>query len=77
MKIIATLYVLYPHSTSFQLPHLFLLYLSFLEYHWLAIISECQTKKMEDNKTSLFLQNTRSTTHTNWIKYNIGLYLLT
>ena len=65
MKIIATLYVFYPHSTGFQLRPLFLLYLSFREYHWLAIILECQTKKMENNETSLFVQNTRATTQTN------------
>ena len=44
MKMAATPYVLYPHSNSFALPPLLLFYLLFYEYHWLAIMSECQTQ---------------------------------
>ena len=65
MKMAATPYAFFLHSTSFALSSILqLIYLSFREYHWLAIMLKYQTEKMNDDEKSLFLQNNGPTTQT-------------
>ena len=45
MKMAATPCALQPHSSTYAISSLLLLYLLFHEYHCQATISECQTKK--------------------------------
>ena len=59
---VATSYTFYSHSTSFALSSLLLLYMLFHECHWLAVISESQTKRISHSETFLFMQNTGTTT---------------
>ena len=49
MKMAAIPYLIYPHSISFPLPSLLLLYLLY-EFNWLVIIREYQPKKMKNNE---------------------------
>ena len=44
-KMAVTPYEFYPHSTSFVLSSLLLLYLLFYEWHWIVIISEVKLRK--------------------------------
>ena len=62
MKMVIRLYLFFPCSTSFALPSLSLLYFLFHKCHWLKIISESQTKKMNNNETLFAMQNTGDTT---------------
>ena len=58
------------HSTHTALVvfcSLLLIYWFFREYLWLAIISECQIEIMNNNETSIFMQNTGATTQFNLI----------
>ena len=61
----ATPYAIDPHSASFALSFLLLFHLLFNQYQWLAIKSECQTEKMYNNETFLFMQNAEPTTQSN------------
>ena len=62
MKMAVSLYLFVPYSASFALPSLLLLYVLCHKCYWLKIISECQTKKMNNNETLLAMQNTENTT---------------
>ena len=44
-------YLFYPHPTIFAFSSSLLLNLFFHKCHWLAIISKCQTKKLNNNET--------------------------
>ena len=54
MKMAATPCALHTHSTRFAISSLLLLYLQFHECHRLAIISECQTKKVDNQRNISF-----------------------
>ena len=56
MNMAATPYAFSLHSTSFALSSILQLYLSFHEYQWLAVMSKCQTEKMNNDETSFLVK---------------------
>lgn len=70
MKMAAIPYTFYPHFTDIPLSSLSIL-CSFNDCHWLAIISEYQTKKMNNNETFLAKSRKESSIDNIWMSMYI------